>query len=139
MPSNLTIPPGFELMPAFGPLHETVGPIYIKAADKGWIAGMRIEQRHHNAGPMMHGGMMAFFVDTAFTYACKWAGDPPLKVVTTNLSIDFAGSASAGDWIEAHVDLMRVGKRVAFVNCFVFKGEQRIARANASFQVLGSS
>ena len=98
---------------------------------------MRVEPRHHNRGKSIHGGILAFFVDTAFTYACSKARDPSTKAaVTTHLSIDFAGAASAGDWIEAHVDLMRMGKRVAFVNCFVFKGAIRIARASATFQIL---
>jgi hypothetical protein len=31
---------------------------------------------------------------------------------------------------------MRPGKRVAFVNCFVYHGADRIARASATFQIL---
>lgn len=131
------VPEGFELMEPFGPIHRTLGPIYFRRGPSGCAVGMRVEERHHNKGAMLHGGMLAFFVDTAFTFAL-FSGEPPLKVVTTHLSVDFAGRAAAGDWIEAHVDVMRSGKRVAFVNCFVDNAGERIARASATFQVLGT-
>ena len=134
---NLPPPQGFEPMPPFGPSHEMVGLIYVKPPEAGWIVGMRVEQRHHNRGPMIHGGIMAFFVDTAFTYVCMRVRDQSLKSsLTTQLSIDFIGSATAGDRIEAHVDPVRVGKRVAFLSGMIFKGDQRIARASALFQMI---
>lgn len=131
-------PTGFQRMPSFGPLHEVLGPIFVRSTDVGIIVGMHVEERHHNKGPMLHGGMMAFFIDTAFTYACVSLGDRPRQVVTTALTIDFAGSAKAGDWIEAHVDVLRQGRRVVFLNCFVFKGDERIARGSATFQVISA-
>jgi hypothetical protein len=36
-----------------------------------------------------------------------------------------------------HVDVMRPGNRVSSVNCFVCHGAARIARASATFLVLG--
>jgi len=68
--------------------------------------------------------------------AAGTATGSPRKLVTTTLSVDFAGNARPGDWIEARVDVMRPGKRVAFVNCFVYHGADRIARASATFQIL---
>ncbi len=59
-PTMATIPEGFELIPPFGPSHEMVGPIYAKQSNGEWTIGMWVEPRHHNRGPMMHGGMMAF-------------------------------------------------------------------------------
>lgn len=128
----------FQRMPPFGPLHEALGPFFVRSTSIGIIAGMHVEERHHNKGPMLHGGMMAFFIDTAFTYACVALADKPRQVVTTALTIDFAGSAKAGDWIEAHVDVMRQGRRVIFLNCFVFKRDERIARGSATFQVISA-
>jgi hypothetical protein len=32
--------------------------------------------------------------------------------------------------------VMRPGNRVSFVNCFVYRGTARIARASATFQIL---
>jgi uncharacterized protein (TIGR00369 family) len=131
------VPDGFELMPPYGPSHELVGPIHFRSPGTGWIIGMRVAVRHHNRGPMIHGGMMAFLIDTAFTYVCMRLRDPALKgSVTTQLSVDFVGSATAGDWIEVHVDPVRIGRRVAFLSGMVFKGTERIARASALFQMI---
>ena len=130
-------PADFEVMPPFGPLHQALGPIYVRSNGNMTVVGMHVEERHHNKGPMLHGGMMAFFVDTAFTYASFATSDKPRPAVTTSLTIDFAGSAKAGDWIEAHVDVMRRGRRVVFLNCFVYRDNERIARGSATFQVIG--
>jgi acyl-coenzyme A thioesterase PaaI-like protein len=56
--------------------------------------------------------------------------------VTASLSTDFAGNAREGDWLEAHTDVMRAGRRVVFVNCFVHRGEERIARGSGTFVVV---
>jgi len=114
-----------------------VGSMYVKPPGAAWIIGMQVREQHHNRGNMIHGGIMAFFVDTAFTYVCTRVRDPALKGgVTTQLSIDFIGTAGAGDWIEVHVDPLRVGRRVAFFSGVVFKGAERIARGSALFQLM---
>ncbi len=59
--------------------------------------------------------------------------------MTTSLSVDFAANARPGDWIEARMDVMRPGTRVAFINCFVYLGDLRIARGSGVFQLLRPS
>jgi uncharacterized protein (TIGR00369 family) len=131
------IPAGFEPMPPLGRFHERSGPIYEKRVPGGLIAGLLIDARHENRGGSIHGGMLTTFIDSAFAYAVRWSQDPPIRGVTTSLAIEFIGSAGAGEWIEAHVDVVRSGKRLVFLNCFVWRGEERIARASATFQVVG--
>jgi len=41
------------------------------------------------------------------------------------------------DWLEAGVDILKQGSRLAFANCYVTVGEQRIVRASAVFLVAG--
>ena len=135
----MTPPDGFELMPPFGPLHEFLGPIFARKQGSQYIVGMRVETRHHNKGAMLHGGMMAFLIDTAFTYACVKNAEKPKPVVTTSMAVDFIGSAKADDWIEAHVDILRSGRRVIFLSCCVFSGSLCLARGSATFQVLGDT
>jgi acyl-coenzyme A thioesterase PaaI-like protein len=72
-------------------------------------------------------------------YAARHATDPPRSFVTTSLSVDFAANARPGDWIEARMDVMRPGTRVAFSNCFVYLGDLRIARGSGVFRLLRSS
>jgi hypothetical protein len=42
---------------------------------------------------------------------------PPTSLSTANLSLDFAGTARIGDWLEAHVDVQKMGRRLAFAHC----------------------
>jgi acyl-coenzyme A thioesterase PaaI-like protein len=56
-------------------------------------------------------------------------------MVTANLSVDFAGSAQLGDWIETTLDVQKVGSRMAFANVYFSVGGERIARASGVFLV----
>ena len=130
------IPPGFELLTRTSPFHELVGPLYARRDDGRFVVGMRVAEKHQNRRGIVHGGMICTLVDFAMGYAASELTNPPRKLVTTTLSVDFAGNARPGDWIEAHIDVMRPGNRVSFVNCFVYRGPARIARASATFQIL---
>lgn len=85
-----------------------------------------------------HGGILATLVDTALGYSIAFSTRPPTGLVTANLSLDFAGTAKVGDWLEVHVDVQRAGRRLAFANCYVMNDEQRIVRASAVFLVAGA-
>ena len=130
------VPEGFELMPPYGRFGEFIGPIYWKEVDGAMVIGLRVEEHHCGIAPFLHGGMVASLVDTAFTWATRRLYDASLGIVTTNLSIDYIGGAGPGDWVEARVDVVRSGKRLTFLSCFVWKGEERIARASAQFQAV---
>lgn len=131
------VPAGFELIPPFGQFHEMCGPMYARKADNGFVIGMLLAEKHGNLGHNLHGGMLAMLIDTAFTYTSRHSRNPPEPSVTVNLTIDMMGGAKPGDWLEAHVDVARLGRKITFLNCFVFKGTERIARGNGVFQVMG--
>jgi acyl-coenzyme A thioesterase 13 len=61
--------------------------------------------------------------------------DPPLGLITSNLSADIAGSAKLGDWIEARVDLQKIGRTPAFAHAYLHVDEARIARVLGVFAV----
>ena len=55
--------------------------------------------------------------------------EPPAGLITASLTADFAGAAKIGDWVEAHVDVQKVGGRLAFANAFLMVDGERIVRA----------
>ena len=137
--TDSAVPPGYELLDSISPFHELVGPLYKKNEPDAFHVGMVVAQKHLNTHGIVHGGMICTLADFAMGYAASSATDPPRKLVTTTLSMDFAGNALPGDWIEARVDLYRPGKRVAFVDCFIWRmGDkpERIGRASATFLIL---
>jgi acyl-coenzyme A thioesterase 13 len=130
------IPSGFTRLESTSPFHELVGPFYERRDRATLIIGMPVAKKHINRRGAVHGGMICTLVDFAMGQAASTMTNPPRKVVTTSLSTDFAGNATDGDWIEAHVDVLRSGRRIVFVNCFVYHRSERIARGSAAFLVL---
>jgi len=131
-----TVPAGFERLDAISPFHDLVGPLYLRREADAFSVGMIVAEKHLNSRGIGHGGMICTLVDLAMGYAARFASDPPRALVTTNLSVDFAGNARIGDWIEARVDVLRPGRQVAFVNCFVHHDGARIARGSGTFLVV---
>ncbi len=72
-------------------------------------------------------------LDVALGYRAAFSHDPPAALATATMSADFVGSAKVGDWVEAHVDVHKVGSRLAFANAFLVVNGERLVRANAVF------
>src|SRR5438105_2917282 len=106
------IPDGFTRLESTSPFHELVGPFYAKREGATLIIGMPVAKKHINRRGIVHGGMICTLVDFTMGEAARSTTNPARKYVTTSLSTDFAGNATEGDWIEAHADLMRSGRRV---------------------------
>ncbi|MEX3950777.1 PaaI family thioesterase [Paraburkholderia sp. EG287B] len=131
------IPEGFALMPEFGPFHQMFGPTYFRKSERGHVVGMYVREAHRNLGQMMHGGAVCMLADTAITWASKYSRQPAVRVLTTGLMVNFMGNAEPGDWVEAHVDVLRSGKRVIFSDCRIWANAKCIAQASGQFQVMG--
>jgi acyl-coenzyme A thioesterase 13 len=129
-------PPGWSKPEHPSAFREYAGPIYIRRAAGGTSFGLRVQAKHGNRIGGLHGGVLATLADMAMGYSCCFTRQQPLRMVTVSLSVDFTGSADEGDWIEARVDVQKVGRRVAFANCFIWRGKERIARASGSYFVL---
>jgi acyl-coenzyme A thioesterase 13 len=133
------IPKDFHKIKSMSPFNELVGPLYERRDAKGLTIGFQVSEKHRNSRGIVHGGMICTLADFAMGYKASNASDPPRKLVTTTLSMDFAGNARPGDWVEARVDIYRPGKRVAFVDCFIWRmgdNPDRIGRASATFLIL---
>ncbi|HTE40597.1 MAG TPA: PaaI family thioesterase, partial [Steroidobacteraceae bacterium] len=61
--------------------------------------------------------------------------NPKANIVTTNLGVDYVGSAKIGDCITIEPRVIRAGSSLAFCDALVKSGERCIARANATFSV----
>ena len=129
------IPEGFKPLFRSSPLLELIGPLYSKGTGVNLVLGMRAEQKHCNSRGIIHGGILSSLADTTMGYAVAFATDAPKGLVTANLTVDFAGAANPGDWMQASVDIQKQGSRLAFANCFVTVGDQRIVRASGVFLV----
>jgi uncharacterized protein (TIGR00369 family) len=134
------VPEGFvrarRPTPSVNPFNELVGPFYERRRGTEVSLGLRIEPRHCNSRSICHGGLLATLADLALGYSALAAGrNPggPSSFVTVSLSLDFAGSALAGDWVESKVEVQKNGSRLAFANGYLLANGVRIVRASAIF------
>jgi uncharacterized protein (TIGR00369 family) len=138
VPSVQSIPDGFEPVLRGSPFVQFIGPFFHKKTEDGrHVVGVRIEEKHANIKGMAHGGMLVTLADSALGIAIALESRDQKPMVTVNLSTDFVEAAWPGDWVEAHVDLQRIGGRLAFANCFLQVGERRILRASGVFAAAG--
>jgi acyl-coenzyme A thioesterase 13 len=128
------VPEGFVRVrrPSPNPFNEMVGPFYERRRGTEVSLGLRIEERHTNSRGICHGGLLATLADLALGYSALAVGGHA-SFVTVNLSLDFAGSAKTGDWVESEVQVHKTGARLAFVNGYLVANGVRIVRASAIF------
>jgi uncharacterized protein (TIGR00369 family) len=133
------IPEGFHRVQRTrrNPFNELVGPFYERRRGKAVSLGLRIEERHTNSRGICHGGLLATMADLALGYACLEVGGHS-SFVTVHLSLDYAGGARPGDWVESEVEVQKTGSRMAFANCYLVANGVRIVRASALFAMSGA-
>jgi acyl-coenzyme A thioesterase 13 len=130
----IAVPAGFEPLFRTSPFLDLLGPVfYRRLENNAFIVGLRVGQHHANARGLAHGGLLLTLADIALGYVSAFSEDPPLSLTTANMSADFVGSAKLGDWLEAHVDILKIGKRLVFANAHLVVGDERIARVSAVF------
>ena len=134
-------PPGFRPYRDSGDYLDLVGPAHVRDGGDGDgdqpVFGLRIEERHRNAGGFAHGGLLATLVDFALGRAINAGTDEETGAVTVSLTTDFLGPANVGDWVEAHTEVERLGGRLAFADCSLTVEGREIVRGRAVFAVLG--
>lgn len=129
----MNVPEGFAPIFRTSPFLESVGTFYSKGAGAELVLGVFVEERATNSRGTAHGGFLAAVADVALGYAMASSTTPLTSLATASLTVDFAGAAKVGDWLEAHVDLQHLGKQLGFANAYLYVGERRIVRASAVF------
>ena len=131
------IPSGFRLLSRGGPYLAHLGPWYYRRDEQGHIViAVRVEERHTNNRRIAHGGFLLTLCDTALGIVLSGACKPPQPMVTVNLVSNFVASARPGDWLEAHVEVTRIGRRLAYGTCRLLVGEGCIMTASGIFALV---
>jgi len=129
-------PSGFAQFERPGPFIELLGPLYLPS-DRSvrHIVAMRALKKHLNTRGVVHGGVLAALVDTAFGIVISRSREPHLPSVTVNLSSDFLEPVREGDWVEAHVEIQRTGKRLVFAQAMLKVEGRNVLRASGVFAI----
>ena len=128
-------PPGFEPYAEPSGFLERIGPLLQRRTGAGVVFGVRIAEHHCNRRGMAHGGLVVALADVALGKTGEWFSRPSVSLLTASLTIDFYGAARRGDWLEAETDVSRIGRQVAFGNCYLRVSDKIVARASGVFNV----
>ena len=140
-PALHLVPAGFTRLVVGGPYFRQLGPMYSRPTDaadatKGIVLGMRVIDSHLNTQSVCHGGMLTTVADGALGIAVALAVERRAAYVTVSLTADFLSSAKLGDWLEAHVQFTRRGKRLMYANCDLRVGSRHVLRSSAVFSLV---
>ena len=130
------IPAGFQPLALGSPFLMHFGPLYARHQGRTPAIGLRIQPHHLNLHGNAHGGMLLTLADTALGLNLSQSHHPPLPMVTANLSSEFLAPAKLGEWLEAQVEILRVGSRLGFADCRLKVGERLVMRASGTFAVV---
>lgn len=130
------IPPGFAPHLRRSPMTEPWEPIYAKKTPDAFILGLRLAKPHTNSRGLAHGGLITTLADNAMGLSCGLKATDTAGLVTVNLSVDFLGSATVGQWLQVETSFVKPGGSLYFAQCFVTADGEPCARANATFKAL---
>jgi acyl-coenzyme A thioesterase PaaI-like protein len=135
MNDHRAVPEGFVPYREPSAFLDRIGPIYERDNDTGLTFGILVLEHHCNRRGIAHGGLLVTLADVALGKTAEWRSSPPARLLTTGIAYDFMGIAKLGEWIEAKTDFYRVGKEIAFANCYIRVGEKVVGRANGQYKI----
>lgn len=86
----------------------------------------RASDKHCNTGGTVHGGMLVTFADFALCAIAAWDRLDQERCVTVSLNCDFTAPGHLGELIEAHGEIVRRTKSLAFVRGLVHSPNENL-------------
>ncbi len=129
----MPIPPGFKEIEVAG-FAEANGPWFEKVEGGRLIRGFMPEKRHANSLGIVHGGMLAAFLDSAMGTAVFHTIDR--RAVTLRLTLDFLGPGRIGDWLQAEGEVVSHDEHVAQVRGRLYGPRHEVLAGLGAFALL---
>lgn len=123
-----------------------IGPWYYKEINDSFsttnaqrILGIRVEERHTNILGFAHGGLLVTMADSALGYTLSRVSSPPHPTLTASLNSNFLSTAKVGDFIESHVNIIKVGSRLRFGECELKVNNRIIFKCSGVFATINKN
>lgn len=126
-----TIPEGFTALEGLSGFLRNCGDFFLH--DERPIMAVRLQPHHLNYVRIAHGGFLATVADSAFGIVLRRQLRPPSVALTVNLNVDYIGPVREGEWLEAHVEVLKAGGTFINASCLLKVGERLVLRANGVF------
>jgi len=130
----VSIPSGFrELKEAIG-FAAANGPWFEKVEGSRLIRAFRPGLQHANAHGIVHGGMLAAFLDSAMGSTVSHVLQR--RSVTVRLTIDYLMPGRVGDWLQAEAEVLGHDAQVAQVRGRLYGPRHDVLSGVGSFALL---
>ncbi|WP_169569263.1 PaaI family thioesterase [Sneathiella limimaris] len=127
------IPEGFEEVHGHAAFATRNGPYFEKIVDdRILIRAFVADQRHLNGLQFVHGGMLMTFADSSLARAMNHATGK--RGVTLKMNSEFLRPVKKGDFVEAHCEVTRDTRSLAFVRGVLKVGQHVVFKTDAIFQ-----
>lgn len=129
-----SIPEGFTRWHPSSPFMThlaELGALYRRDADN--VLALRVGHAHTNMHGMAHGGLLATLADSALGHTIAQEGQA--SVVTVQMSVEYLNAVQPGDWLEAHVQIDKQGRRLIYATCLLKADGRLMLKASAVFAV----
>lgn len=130
----VAIPPGFRKLTGASGFAAANGPWFEKIDGDRAIRGFLPGPQHANALGIVHGGMLAAFLDSAMGTAVLHALDR--RAVTAHLSLDYLGPGRVGDWLQAEGEVISHNEHMAQVRGRLYGPRHEVLTGLGVFSLL---
>lgn len=130
------LPQGFEPIFRTSPLLDVLGGFHSRGAGTSLEIGLVVGERHLNSRGRLHGGVVATLADTGLGYLLAFGFEPPRRLVTVSLAVDYVSSAELGAWLRVRADTADTTGRLVFATGRITEGERVVARIKALFSAV---
>lgn len=128
------IPEGFRVLTEATGFAAANGPWFEKVEGRRVVRGFMPGPQHANALGIVHGGMLAAFLDSTLGSVVWRAIDR--RCVTLKLTIEYLSPARVGDWLEASGELLAHDDQVAQVRGRLYGPRHEVLAGLGDFAVL---
>ena len=134
VPRSSPVPPGFCPLTEASGFAEANGPWFEKIEDGRAIRGFLPGPQHANALGIVHGGMLAAFLDSAMGTAVFHTLQR--RAVTIRLTIDYLAPGRLGDWLQAEGEVLGHDEHMVQVRGRLYGPRHEVLAGLGSFALL---
>lgn len=134
MSDSPDVPPGFRKIAQTSGFAEANGPWFEKVEDGRLIRGFRPGPQHANSHGIVHGGMLAAFLDSVAGTTVFHVLDR--RCVTVRLTIDYLMPGRVGDWIQGEAEIIGHDEQVAQVRARLYGRRHDVLSGLGTFALL---
>jgi uncharacterized protein (TIGR00369 family) len=136
MTDDIPPPPEGFVRSSRGPFTTHNGPNFHRIGPDGaFTHAFFVLPRHCNSMGIVHGGMLATFLDGLLARVVYQATQT--QSLTLHLNIDFLAAARAGEWVFGDAEVTRVARDIAFAQARAYTKARDVLRGSGVFKRSG--